>query len=127
MTPFELLYEEPGPPELELPDELERLYGRGLGFEEPSLVADFVETIDGVVAIPELPASNALIAAGSEADRLLLGLLRAYADAVLVGSGTMLAAPEGTWRLSACTRRPRTRSPSCGGAAGSLSTRRSCS
>jgi riboflavin biosynthesis pyrimidine reductase len=51
-----------------------------------------------VVAIPELPASNTLIAAGSEADRLLLGLLRACADAVLVGSGTMLASPEGTWR-----------------------------
>ena len=62
------------------------------------MVANFVETIDGVVAIPELPASNALIAAESEADRLLMGLLRACADAVLVASGTMLASPEGTWR-----------------------------
>jgi riboflavin biosynthesis pyrimidine reductase len=62
------------------------------------VVANFVETIDGVVAIPELPASNALIAAESEADRLLMGVLRACADAVLVASGTMLASPEGTWR-----------------------------
>lgn len=61
------------------------------------MFANLVQTIDGVVAIPELPASNALIADGSEADRFVMGLLRACADAVLVGSGTMLASPKGTW------------------------------
>jgi riboflavin biosynthesis pyrimidine reductase len=45
-----------------------------------------------------VPGSNALIAGESEADRFLMGLLRACADAVLVGSGTMLASPKGTWR-----------------------------
>jgi riboflavin biosynthesis pyrimidine reductase len=45
-----------------------------------------------------VPGSNALIAAESEADRFVMGLLRAWADAVLVGSGTMLASPRGTWR-----------------------------
>jgi riboflavin biosynthesis pyrimidine reductase len=49
------------------------------------------------VSIPELPRSNALIAAESEADRFVMGLLRAAADVVLVGSGTMLASPAGTW------------------------------
>jgi riboflavin biosynthesis pyrimidine reductase len=57
-----------------------------------------VQTIDGIVAIPELPRSNALIARESEADRFVMGLLRACADAVLVGSRTMLASPNGTWR-----------------------------
>jgi riboflavin biosynthesis pyrimidine reductase len=57
-----------------------------------------VQTIDGVVAIPELARSNALIAGENPADRFVMGLLRACADAVLVGSGTMLASPDGTWR-----------------------------
>ena len=77
--------------------ELCRLYGGGLGFDEPCVFANFVQTIDGVVAIPELPRSNALIAGESEADRFVMGLLRASADVVLVGSGTMLGSPNGTW------------------------------
>lgn len=84
--------------ELDLPDELRDLYGGGLDFDEPCLFANFVETVDGVVAIPDLPRSNALIAAGSEADRFVMALLRASADAILVGSGTMRASPNGTWR-----------------------------
>jgi len=93
-----VLAEEPGLPELELPEELRRLYGGGLGFAGPRLFANFVQTIDGVVSIPDVPRSNALIADESEADRFLMGLLRACAGAVLVGSGTMLASPQGTWR-----------------------------
>ena len=61
------------------------------------MVANFVQTIDGVVSIPDVPRSNALIAAESDADRFVMGLLRAFADAILVGSGTMLASPQGTW------------------------------
>jgi riboflavin biosynthesis pyrimidine reductase len=60
--------------------------------------SNFVETIDGVVAIPELDRSNALIAGESDADRFVMGLLRACADVVVVGSGTMRASPKGTWR-----------------------------
>jgi riboflavin biosynthesis pyrimidine reductase len=77
---------------------LRELYGGGLDFDEPCLVANFVETVDGVVAIPDVPRSNALIAGGSEADRFVMGLLRAWADVILVGSGTMRASPAGTWQ-----------------------------
>ena len=77
---------------------MRELYGGGLDFDEPCLFANFVETVDGVVAIPDLPRSNALIAAESEADRFVMGLLRASADAILVGSGTMRASPTGTWQ-----------------------------
>jgi len=72
---------------------LRDLYGGGLDLDERCLFTNFVETVDGVVAIPDLPHSNALIAAGSEADRFVMGLLRASADAILVGSGTMRASP----------------------------------
>ena len=81
-----------------MPEELRRLYGGGLGFGSSALVANFVQTVDGVVSIPDVEASNALIADGSEADRFVMGLLRACASAVLVGPGTMLASPKGTWR-----------------------------
>jgi riboflavin biosynthesis pyrimidine reductase len=93
-----VLEERPGPPELDLPDELRRLYGGGLGFRDSSLVVNFVQTIDGVVAIPELASSNALIAHGSRADRFVMGLLRACADVILVGSGTLYGSPKGLWR-----------------------------
>lgn len=96
--PLELLFERPGLPQLELPGELRRLYGGGLGFDEPRVYANFVQTIDGVVAIPELERSNVLVADESDADRFVMGLLRACADVVLVGTGTLLASPQGTWR-----------------------------
>ena len=97
MKPLRLLDEVEGLPRFDLPDDLARLYGGGLGFEPPCVFANFVQTIDGVVSIPDVPRSNALIAAESDADRFVMGLLRAFADAILVGSGTMLASPQGTW------------------------------
>jgi riboflavin biosynthesis pyrimidine reductase len=50
-----------------------------------------------VVAIPSVPKSNRLIAAGSESDRFVLGLLRACADVLVIGSGTLTASPRSTW------------------------------
>jgi riboflavin biosynthesis pyrimidine reductase len=72
---IDLLWEEHGLPEQPLPDALRDLYGGGLGFDGPVLYTNFVETLDGVVAIPTLEQSNAL-----------------------VGSGTLLASPKGKWR-----------------------------
>jgi riboflavin biosynthesis pyrimidine reductase len=96
---IELLWEEAGPPDRSLPESLRALYGGDLGFgAAPCLYANFVETLDGVVAIPELEKSNALVADESDDDRFVMGLLRACADAVLVGAGTLLASPKGTWR-----------------------------
>ena len=75
------------------------LYGGTIGLEEPCVVANFVESLDGVVAVPRLPRSHAVIGDESEADRFVLALVRACADAVVVGSGTLLASPKGTWRI----------------------------
>jgi riboflavin biosynthesis pyrimidine reductase len=94
---LELLYEQDGLPQVDLPEELRSFYGGGIGFPGPCVYANFVETIDGVVAMPEVPRSNALVADESDADRFLMGLLRALADAVLIGSGTLLSASKGTW------------------------------
>jgi riboflavin biosynthesis pyrimidine reductase len=98
LEPLDVLFEAEGLPESEFPDELTRLYGGDLGLDEPCVYANFVETVDGVVAIPPIPRSNAVVAADSEADRFVMGLLRALADCVLVGAGTLAASPQGTWR-----------------------------
>jgi riboflavin biosynthesis pyrimidine reductase len=95
---LELLWEHGGLPQADLPEELRTFYAGGLGFAEPRTYANFVETIDGIVAIPELERSNALVAAESDDDKHLMGLLRAFADVVLIGSGTLLASPKGRWR-----------------------------
>ena len=95
--PLELLYESPAAPPSELTAPLSSLYGGGLGFAGPTVFTNFVVSLDGSVALPEIPKSNALIGAGSEADRFVMGLLRALADVVVIGSGTLRSSPTGTW------------------------------
>jgi riboflavin biosynthesis pyrimidine reductase len=97
LGPLELLDERPGPA-LPLVPELRRLYGGDLLLAARCLYANFVATVDGVVAIPSLPDSNRLIAGGSDADRFVMGLLRAAADVILIGSGTLRASARGRWR-----------------------------
>lgn len=93
-----LLWERGDLPHGDLPGELREVYGGDLGFDGPCVYANFVETLDGVVAVPGLEQSNALVADSSEDDKFLMGLLRAFADVVLIGSGTLLASPKGRWR-----------------------------
>lgn len=81
-----------------LPPALRRLYGGDLALREQCLYANFVQTIDGVVAIPSVPDSNRLVSGGSDADRFVMGLLRAAADVVVIGSGTLRASARGRWR-----------------------------
>jgi riboflavin biosynthesis pyrimidine reductase len=97
LPPLEPLFEMPELPEFDLPLALADVYGGPLGFSEPRLYANFVASLDGVVAIPGEIQSNRMISAQSEADRFVMGLLRACADAVLVGAGTMLGSPRTLW------------------------------
>ncbi len=97
MNPLELLFEVDGLPRVDLPPELERLYGGGFGLTPPLLYANFVETLDGVVAIRAEPKSNRLVSGSSDADRFVMGLLRACADTVLLGSGTLHGSPTSVW------------------------------
>jgi riboflavin biosynthesis pyrimidine reductase len=95
---LELLWEDDSLPQQRLPAELSALYAGSLGFDEGCVYANFVETIDGVVAIPGVTGSNALIADESDDDKFVMGLLRAFADVVLIASGTLRASPKGRWR-----------------------------
>jgi len=95
---IEILWEEAGLPEQDLPGALRALYGGAFGLREQVLYTNFVETLDGIVALPSIEKSNALVADGSEDDKFVMGLLRAAADCILIGAGTMLASPKGLWR-----------------------------
>jgi riboflavin biosynthesis pyrimidine reductase len=90
---FDVLLEGEQLPSFELPEPLGALYGGRLGFDRPRLYANFVSTIDGVVAVPSEPTSPRLLSDDSEPDRFLMGLLRACADVVLIGSGTVRDSP----------------------------------
>lgn len=66
--------------------------------DRPTLVANFVSTLDGVIsyATPEAPGGGE-ISGFFELDRFVMGLLRSLADTVLIGAGTLRAAPDEAW------------------------------
>lgn len=87
---FETLLEAPGLPRFNLPEAIEASYGP-FGLPDRVVYANFVASVDGIVAVPEKPRSSALISGGDPADRFLVALLRASADAVVIGAGTFRA------------------------------------
>ncbi len=85
-----------------LPDELAARHAAPLSIrlraDRPTLVANFVSTLDGVVALDRHGGSGGReISGGFEPDRFLMGLLRSTADAVLVGAGTVRASGSRGW------------------------------
>jgi len=86
---------------LPLPPRLTRLYGM---FRMPSprsrprVFSNFVTTLDGVVSLQTKGHSGGGDISGfSVQDRMVMGLLRAIADVVIVGAGTLDADPEHLW------------------------------
>ena len=85
-----------------LPAALRDRYGGDLAISlqahRPTLISNFVSTLDGVISYntPEA-AGGGEISGFFEPDRFVMGLLRALADVVLVGAGTLRADPDGAW------------------------------
>src|SRR5580658_1017470 len=81
--------------EFALPPELREMYDGDLRFSasfagRPYVIANFVSTLDGVVSYASKgKSSGSAISDSNPADRFIMGLLRASADAVMVGSGTL--------------------------------------
>lgn len=75
-----------------LPQELRELYDGDLHFRtsqaaRPFVIANFVSTLDGVVSYEiEGKSGGSTISGSDPADRFIMGLLRASADAVMVGA-----------------------------------------
>ncbi len=102
LAPLETLYTTERGPALPLPTELTRLYGQ-LDFPphpaRPYIMGNFVSTLDGVVALnmPDTRTGGGEISGFNEHDRMVMGLLRAIADAVVVGAGTLRSVPDHRW------------------------------
>jgi riboflavin biosynthesis pyrimidine reductase len=91
-----VLYESGGLPSYLLPFDLERIYG-GIGFADEVVYSNFVTSIDGVATLGDGKSAGSVISAHNAGDRFLMGLLRACADAVLIGGGTLAATPGHHW------------------------------
>src|SRR5471030_949889 len=94
---LERLYERPDLPSFPLPEPLAALYVGELGFPEPRVIANFVASVDWVVALPGNAESGGVISRGSEADHFVMGLLRACAGVVLIGAGTFRKGAGDLW------------------------------
>jgi riboflavin biosynthesis pyrimidine reductase len=87
-----------------LPLGLRELYDGDLHFpesfaERPFVIANFVSTLDGVVSYEiKGQAGGSTISGSDPADGFIMGLLRASADATIVGAGTVHdVSPESLW------------------------------
>jgi riboflavin biosynthesis pyrimidine reductase len=87
-----------------LPPALRDLYDGDLHFPpspdgRPFVFANFVSTLDGVVSYAiQGQAGGATISGSDPADPFIMGLLRASADAIMVGAGTVRdVSPQSLW------------------------------
>jgi riboflavin biosynthesis pyrimidine reductase len=101
VAPLEVLLDRTEGEDVALPEGLERAYGRFVlprAADRPHVVSNFVETLDGVVSLGVSGQSGGGPISGSnQHDRLVMGLLRAVADAVVVGAGTLRSVPKHIW------------------------------
>ncbi|MFI5276724.1 MAG: dihydrofolate reductase family protein [Ktedonobacterales bacterium] len=103
LEPFDVLFDVAAGVAAPLPPTLATLYGR-LAFPTAAqagrawVMSNFVSSIDGVVAYTDpVPRGQGEISASDPHDRAAMGLLRALADAVMVGAGTLRAVPRHLW------------------------------
>ena len=94
---LEVLYESSGLPRFDIPEALSDAYGGSIGFDGPLVFANFVSSLDGVAALPDVERSSLLISARDPGDRFVMGLLRSCAEVVLIGAGTLRAHPSSRW------------------------------
>ena len=105
MTPIRTLVDrEQDKRKLVLPPGLRDLYDGDLYFqtspaERPYVFANFVSTLDGVVSYAiKGKATGSAISGSDPADHFIMGLLRASADAVMVGARTVQdTGPQSLW------------------------------
>lgn len=94
MEPIRTLFERSPQSAAAFPAALSALYDGGLTFEarqgRPLVLVNFVSSVDGVVsyAMPGRSGGGE-ISGSNQADAFIMGLLRAHADAVLCGAGSM--------------------------------------
>ena len=104
MHPLTTLVETSRGSRLRLPARLAQLYGelRVPPVTQSWVFSNFVTTLDGVVSLNvKGHASGGDISGFNAQDRMVMGLLRAVADAVVIGSGTLRADRRQIWTAAA--------------------------
>lgn len=105
LPPLETLLESTHGRPLPLPPGLLRLYGSlrlAVPRSRPLVFSNFVSSLDGIVSLQTRGHSGGGDISGFSAqDRMVMGLLRAAADVVIVGSGTLAADPRTVWTPAA--------------------------
>lgn len=101
LTPLNSLFDISQGPALPLPPDLVVFYEKlqlPLPGNRPYLIGNLVTTLDGVVSL-NVPGKEGGkdISGANVPDRMVMGLLRAVTDVVLIGAGTMRAAPGHLW------------------------------
>lgn len=100
MEPLARLFDEATGEPLPLPPELLALYGplrMASRRDRPHVFANFVASVDGIVAVDPPHGRGAEISGGNAHDRAVMGLLRAVAGAVIVGAGNLRAEGDHVW------------------------------
>jgi riboflavin biosynthesis pyrimidine reductase len=105
LAPLEALLQTKHGKNLVLPITLSKLYG-SLRLPTPGALpwvfSNFVSTLDGVVSLRTSGHAGGGDISGFDLhDRMVMGLLRAIADLVVVGSGTLAADPGHLWTADA--------------------------
>jgi riboflavin biosynthesis pyrimidine reductase len=101
LVPLEPLFQAEYGRVLSLPGRLSRLYGSlrlSQPRSRPAVFSNFVTTLDGVVSLARRGHAGGGDISGFDLhDRMVMGLLRALADVIIVGSGTLAADKEHVW------------------------------
>ena len=101
LSPLESLLDRAGGDDIPLPPELATLYGPlrfPLRKGRPYVIGNFVTTMDGVASLSAPGfAGGGPISGSNPHDRMVMGLLRSVADAVVVGAGTLRSVPNHLW------------------------------
>lgn len=93
----------------QLPAALHDAYGTDLWIplrsDRPTVIANFVQTIDGVTSFNIAKGGGGSVVSGRfDPDRFLMGLLRSVSDAVLVGAGTVRRSSSEPWAAGTTQR-----------------------
>jgi len=101
LSPLDTLFETKHGRALRLTENLTRLYGNlriSRAHSRQHVFSNFVSTLDGVVSLHVRGHDGGGDISGfSIQDRMVMGLLRAIADVVIVGAGTLEADPKHAW------------------------------
>ena len=117
MKTMHTLYERAPAPANTLPPELAAAYGGGLVVpdgqpgERPMCCVNFIESLDGVISYtqPGEPYQGT-VGGKSDIDHMVMGILRARADAVIFGAGSLrMTRGTSTRPRSSIRRMPRLR------------------